>query len=88
MRATLTLLLPLTFLLLVLAPAKARDDCSSHIVGCKDKPEPPCPCDRAECSFDSRVAFAQLGCPKDATSCTWTGQCMNQGCNFTYCVYR
>ncbi|XBI02305.1 hypothetical protein VPH35_130886 [Triticum aestivum] len=88
MRATLTLLLPLVFLLLVLAPAKASYDCTSHIVACKDKPEPPCPCNQAECNFDSRIAYGHLGCPKSATSCSWTGLCMSQGCNFTYCVYR
>ncbi|KAI4970992.1 hypothetical protein ZWY2020_001906 [Hordeum vulgare] len=82
MRTTVTVLLPLVFLLVVLAPAEAREDCTYTILDLKGQA-----CDRAICSFNSRVAFAQLGCPKPSTSCSWKSECTSAGCNFTYCMY-
>nr|XP_051204706.1 uncharacterized protein LOC127318115 [Lolium perenne] len=83
MRIPLTLLLPLALLLvLAVTPGEASfRSCTSQIISPFGTS-----CNRAACQFQCRIGFTQIPCDNGATDCTWTGECVGAGCNFTFCA--
>ncbi|CAM0909789.1 unnamed protein product [Alopecurus aequalis] len=83
MKITVILLLPLASLLLVLASGRGLHSCTSQIIPPLGKS-----CDRAGCHFQSRIAYTKIPCNHDNVpgTCSWTGECVSEGCEFTFCI--
>ncbi|XP_047067937.1 uncharacterized protein LOC124675905 [Lolium rigidum] len=78
---TLLALLPLA-VLLVLAPGEAWESCASTIIAPLGTA-----CDRAGCQAEARRHFDLTDCHSgNVTSCSWTGECITNGCNYTFCM--